>query len=188
MALVLPALLLAGREWVGATGPAVAGWSVAGALAAGWVAVGLMDAGRRAFVRTVALTVATAWAALLLAVPPVARAFSARDLAAVINAHGRFPERLWVFDERVGSLIFYLDPPLRQGLTPARVVKVGLDRVAGMRQALPGTSIAVPAEQLRRLTRLIDLTGVPYEDAGAHRLYSAEAIVEALQRNRPQGP
>jgi hypothetical protein len=110
---------------------------------------------------------------------------SARELAAVINRHGRFPDRLWVFDERVGSLIFYLDPPLRRGLTPDRVANVGLDRILGMRQAVPGTLVAVPVEWVGRIERRVSLAGVPYEDAGAHRLYTTEALLSALRRNTP---
>jgi 4-amino-4-deoxy-L-arabinose transferase len=185
MALVLPALLLADRRWFGVSGSLALGWTVSALLAAAWIAAGRSADRRRAFRWTALLAVATVWAALMLVLPPIARAFSARDLAAVINAHGEFPERLWVFDERVGSLVFYLEPPLRRGLTPTRVVKVGLDRVAGMRQAPPGTLIAVPSEQLSRMARLIDLSGVPYEDAGAHRLYRAEDVMRALQRNQP---
>jgi 4-amino-4-deoxy-L-arabinose transferase len=185
MALVLPALLLAGRRWFGVSGSLALAWTVAAILIAAWVAVGRARKDAGTFAWTAWLTVVTVWAALLLAIPPVARAFSARDLAAVINAHGRFPERLWVFDERVGSLIFYLDPPIRRGLTADRVANVGLDRILGMRQAVPGTLVAVPLEWLERIDRRVSLAGVPYEDAGAHRLYTTEALVAALQRHQP---
>ena len=52
-------------------------------------------------------------AALTLIVPIVAENFTARGLAEYFNHAGRIPVRLLVAEERLGSLVFYLDPALR---------------------------------------------------------------------------
>jgi len=117
-------------------------------------------------------------------VPPVAETLTARDLAATINARGAFPARLWLLEDRVGSLIFYLDPPLRAGLTPDRVSMIGIDRLMTMRQAPADTLVAVPSDRVDRLARRVPLQGVPFESAGHYRLYTADALFEAVAARR----
>ena len=51
--------------------------------------------------------------ALTLILPIVAENFTARHLAEYFNRSGRIPIRLLVAEERLGSLVFYLDPALR---------------------------------------------------------------------------
>ena len=135
-----------------------------------------------AFVVTVALAGVTLFVAARAVVPPVAAALTARELAQAINARGTFPARLWVLGDRVGSLIFYLDPAVRGGLTPDRVVTVGLDRLLGARRPPPDTLVAVPHDRLDALARRVPLDGAPFVQAGHYRLYTAEAIVEAVAR------
>jgi 4-amino-4-deoxy-L-arabinose transferase-like glycosyltransferase len=161
-------------------------WLTVGCLAVAWLALPpvvwwRIGPGASAGV-ILALTCATVPTGLLVVLPPVAHTLTARDLARTLNAQGRFPARLWLLDERVGSLVFYLDPTLRHGLTPDRIVNVGLDAVLGMRRPPEGTVIVVPVERLDRLTRRVDLAGVPFTAAGHHRIYSGEALFEALGR------
>ena len=52
-------------------------------------------------------------AALTLVLPLVAENYTARGLAEYFNHLGRLPVRLLVAEERIGSLIFYLEPSLR---------------------------------------------------------------------------
>jgi 4-amino-4-deoxy-L-arabinose transferase-like glycosyltransferase len=135
-----------------------------------------------AFVVTLALAGVTLLVAARAVVPPVATALTARELAQAINARGTFPARLWVLGDRVGSLIFYLDPTIRGGLTPDRVPSIGLDRLLGARRPPPDTLVAVSHDRLGALTSRVPLDGVPFEQAGHYRLYTAEAIVEAVDR------
>ena len=68
---------------------------------------------------------------LMLVLPPAAAWMTARDLARALNAGGALPPRVSVLDERIGSLVFYLDPALRAEATPRtarRIVVRGSDR------------------------------------------------------------
>src|ERR1700730_2575345 len=88
-----------------------------------------IDAGRRAarsasehgFIAGVVRMNLYTIVALMIVAPRAAAWMTSRDLAATLNRAGRLPPRVLVLDERIGSLIFYLDPPLRAEATPARV-------------------------------------------------------------------
>jgi 4-amino-4-deoxy-L-arabinose transferase-like glycosyltransferase len=106
---------------------------------------------------------------ITLLVPPVAENFSARDLAVHFNRLGRLPERLWIADERVGSIVFYLEPPLRTALKPDQFRYMPPDRPSKVE---PGDLVAVPAKRLARASEFFDLDDRPYETVGRYRLYS----------------
>jgi 4-amino-4-deoxy-L-arabinose transferase-like glycosyltransferase len=178
-ALLLPAALLFApakfavphMEWM---------WVVALAIAAGWwiaarvlwrdieVAVAL---GATSMAATLVVTLA-------VLVPPVARVSSARDLAETINRRGRFPPELWMVEQRSGSLVFYLDPALRAGLTPGRVLQLSSPQVPE-HEPVPGGRVAVTLRDMPRLERYVRLQGQPYEPAGHYRLYDGERLLHA---------
>ncbi len=58
---------------------------------------------------------------LMFVAPRAAAWMTSRDLAATLNTAGTLPPRVRVLDERIGSLIFYLDPRLRAQATVERV-------------------------------------------------------------------
>ena len=62
--------------------------------------------------------------AMTTVLPPAAEIYSARALAEHFNHLGRLPARLYMAEERIGSLVFYLDPRLRAGLKRDQVVQV----------------------------------------------------------------
>jgi 4-amino-4-deoxy-L-arabinose transferase len=134
-----------------------------------------------------ALTATTAALALTVAVglavflPSVAPALTARELARHYNREGRLPDKLWFYDERVGSFLFYLDGVLRSGLTPERIVHRRPDVLLSLRQAPPDTVIVIPVEQVPRLERRIPLSSRPFVQAGHHRAYDAAEFVAALR-------
>ena len=98
------------------------------------------------------LTASTLIVALAVVVPPVADVTTARDLADAINRSGRFPSELWMVDQRSGSLVFYLDPALRRGLTAARVLQLSAPQVPE-HEPVPGTRVAVTIGDSPRLER-----------------------------------
>jgi 4-amino-4-deoxy-L-arabinose transferase-like glycosyltransferase len=128
---------------------AFSGWIWAGALIvafAAWLPAGFWIAGRPARSLYCALGVlVTSFAFILsMVMPNVAEATSARSLADHFNRIGRVPPRLLVVEERIGSVIFYLDRELRAGLRPTQLQRVDFDDLAGMRRLTRGSMIAVP--------------------------------------------
>ena len=118
-------------------------WVVAAAIAAGWwVAARVVSRHTEAAAALGAtMTAATLVVALAVLVPPVANVTTARDLADTINRSGRFPPELWMVEQRSGSLVFYLDPALRRGLTRQRVLQLSSPQVPE-HEPVPGTRVA----------------------------------------------
>lgn len=127
--------------------------------------------------------------ALVMAVvlPPIAQVSSARELAAYFNEQGALPSRLRVVDERIGSILFYLDPALRRQLQPGQIESLASDQVAESSTLQPGTVLAVAERRLKRLTPQGKLAGVPFEQAGQYRLYTAAALEAHLRPLAPAG-
>jgi len=155
-------------------------WVVAAAIAAGWwVAARVLSRHTEsAAALGAALTAATLIIALAVLVPPVANVTTARDLAETINRSGRFPAELWMVEQRSGSLIFYLDPALRLGLTPERVLQLSSPQVPE-HEPVPGTRVAITIGDSPRLARYVRLEGQPYMAAGHYRMYDGARLLHA---------
>jgi 4-amino-4-deoxy-L-arabinose transferase-like glycosyltransferase len=180
MALVLPALILVihQRELPLRVAPAIllGALSVVWMLAAVWWGRTRPDAWLAGSLALVAVTF-VAGMLLLVTLGPY---FSAREMAAHFNRQGAVPTRLWVLDERIGSLLFYLDPEIRRGLEPGQVRRVTPDVVYSMRQPPHDTVIAIPVREMPAVSRRIDLDEAPYEPAGGYRLYDAAVVHAAI--------
>jgi 4-amino-4-deoxy-L-arabinose transferase-like glycosyltransferase len=135
-------------------------------------------------IRTVAVGLAlvtvTALFGIVGLLPAVAARNSARDLAAYFNRAGTFPERLRLFEDRVGSVVFYLDPATRAKLTPERLDSFGAESLDLIVRANPDRlTVAVRERRLDVFERLVDPDAVPYRRAGQFRLYDVEALSRA---------
>jgi hypothetical protein len=118
---------------------------------------------------------------LTTVLPPVAEWYSARDLARTINARGAFPPELWMLKERPGSVVFYLTPELRRGLTPGRIrIVTPYDLLRW--NVVPGTLVAVEEDDLSRVRSFTPLAQLPYERAGHFRLYDPRLFRRTITR------
>ena len=146
-----------------------------------WLAVGLTAAisplplvawraGRwQASLAAAALSLAVQFVVVITFVlPPVANDFSARELAEHFNRLGQFPTRLLVVDERIGSLVFYLDPQLRAGLKNGQLVRLLADSSIRLQ---PGDVVALPERKLSKAVEYLDLHDAACESVGRYRLY-----------------
>ena len=79
-------------------------------------------------------------------------------------------------EQRRGSLVFYLDPALRRGLTADRVLQLSSPQVPD-HEPVPGTLVAVTVEDSARLSRYVPLEGLPFELAGHFRIYDGERLL-----------
>jgi 4-amino-4-deoxy-L-arabinose transferase-like glycosyltransferase len=153
----------------------------AGVLVIAGGAVMLMRARRsaptlRVLISAVSLVAAMALFAILVLLPAAAARNSAHDLAAFFNDAGAFPERLRLFEDRVGSVVFYLDPAMRAQLTPERLDSLGpasLKRI--VRNRPDRLTLAVRERRMDVFVRLFD-PDLPYQRAGQFRLYDVTAL------------
>ena len=148
-----------------------------------------IDAGRRAakatsmsgFMAGVGRMTLLTIVALMLVAPHAATWMTSRDLAATLNSAGTLPSRVWIVDERIGSLIFYLDPPLRAQATPDRVgVSSFPEAVMRARVDPPDAVFAVRNSQLPRFNRMFPAPPTPDALAGTFTLFRAETLRTAL--------
>jgi 4-amino-4-deoxy-L-arabinose transferase-like glycosyltransferase len=119
--------------------------------------------------RTVSMaTAATYAAALILFGPAVARAHSARDLAAHFNDSGRLPATVFVFDQRV-SFVYYLRPELRRQLRPDQIRSVSVEELAAMQPFPPDAAVTLPIDLAApRLPRIPALANAQRQVAGRY--------------------
>jgi 4-amino-4-deoxy-L-arabinose transferase-like glycosyltransferase len=107
-------------------------------------------------------------AALTLLLPPVAEKFTARGLAEYFNHVGQIPARLLVAEERLGSLVFYLNTELRSGLKPYQIGMIFYDQPT---EVPPGTIIVLPEKRGDQAYRYAELADLPYKTVGRYRVY-----------------
>lgn len=105
---------------------------------------------------------------MAMVVPSVANNFSARDLAEHFNRLGQVPTRLFVVEERIGSLAFYLAPKLRAGLKDGQLTCLFPDSSIHLQ---PGDVIAVPERRYSKAAEYLDFGDSAYESVGRYRLY-----------------
>ena len=106
--------------------------------------------------------------ALTLILPVVAENFTAHGLAEHFNRAGKMPVRLLVAEERIGSLIFYLDPALRSNLKENQIDMIFYDQST---EVPPGTIIALPEQRANQAENYSVLAGLPYKTVGRYRIY-----------------
>ncbi len=119
-----------------------------------------------------ATTVSGQMAVLLLCVVPQAAAgLSGRDLAVYFNRQREVPSRMLMVQERLGSIIFYLDRDLRSQLHRGQLADVDIDDVLPSPAMGASEWIAIPERHLHVALADYDLSSLPFERAGRFRLY-----------------
>lgn len=167
--------------------------------AAAWlpiVVLGILtvDAGRRALksadgiagVRWLAQACLCSLIATMTLAPRLASWMTAKDLAAVLNAAGTLPPRVLVLDERIGSLVFYLDPALRAEATRDRLTEASFaEAMAGVRHDPDETVLAVRNDYLSRFNRLFRTAPIPGARAGTFSVFRIADLRDTLQPRKP---
>ncbi|MGA2031120.1 MAG: glycosyltransferase family 39 protein [Thermoguttaceae bacterium] len=119
--------------------------------------------------------------------PVVATALSARDLARHFNQAGRLPAPLLLADERIGSLVFYLDPQLRANLQQGPLESIALGSLGIWSRAEPTAVVVLSERKARRIQRHLDLLSVACQHVGRHRLYQAGDLTTELRIAAAEG-
>ena len=108
---------------------------------------------------------------LWCALPQVAWGLSGRDLADYLNRTRELPSRVLMTQERVGSVIFYLDGDLRRQLHAGQMWNQDIDDPLPMPPMGTQEWIVIPERHLHTALNDYDLSSLPYELAGRFRLY-----------------
>ncbi len=79
-------------------------------------------------------------------------------------------------EDRVGSVVFYLDRDLRDALRTGQLEPVRARQIAEAAHPGPDKLIAIAEMRMERVERHIHLTDVPYHRAGRYRLYDPAVL------------
>lgn len=107
--------------------------------------------------------------ALIVLAPTIAAAYSARDLAARLNQLPGLPPTVFVVNDRIGSVVFYLRADLRQSLDSSRLQTVDAADVEALAGA--GDLIAVPAKDVWRLRETLAPWAAYRANAGRYAVF-----------------
>ena len=116
---------------------------------------------------------------LLLLFPSVARAHSGRDLAVYLNAQHTLPSTVYVFDERIGSAVFYLRPLRRHQLRRDQIAGVDLGELRLASQWVADDDVvAVRRSQLPRVARALNVADAAAVPAGTYVVFQARQLLQ----------
>ena len=154
-------------------------------LTLGAAMVALRPRNERRFAAGLAAMSIFALVGMLLVASRAAEWMTSRDLAAALNRGGVLPSRVSVLDERIGSLVFYLDPPLRAEASRQRLEEASFAEAIARARVDPDDAVlAVRLGQLPRFTRLFPSAPVPDARAGTFVLFRAASLRQALRENQ----
>ena len=143
-----------------------------------WIPSWLWMKGRYGEALPVGTLVPAAHMIFLLAfvAPCVTAEFTARDLAAHLNQRGSLPDEVVIVEDRVGSVIFYLDPALRAQLRPGQIRGERAFDVVGLDELKPGSLCAVAESRVEYTGKYLDVDKMPWRSVGRYRLYEGAAL------------
>jgi 4-amino-4-deoxy-L-arabinose transferase-like glycosyltransferase len=171
--LVLPAVVIAAQTIVGVRVAASTWWLVAVAALAAWAPFWFWHTGRqRGAVAAGLLSLAAQFLVLMAVVlPTFAENYSDRALARHFNTIGRLPPHLFLADERLGSLYFYLDPPLRTALEHEQIQSIDVGKMSQFTGKDAASMVAVSDRRAAAVQETLDLSRIDCQVVGHHRLY-----------------
>ena len=114
---------------------------------------------------------------LMFIAPHLTAAFSARDLAGHFNAQGAVPNEVVIIEDRVGSVIFYLDPSLRTQLRPGQIRGERAFDVAALNEHQPASLCVVAESRVDFTSRFLPVNETPWQSAGRYRLYEEATLL-----------
>jgi 4-amino-4-deoxy-L-arabinose transferase-like glycosyltransferase len=119
---------------------------------------------------------------LMIFIRPAAAWMTSRDVARQLNAAGALPPQVTVVDERVGSLIFYLDPALRAQATRQNIEESDMAATIQRSRIEPLDGIVIVRNNLLyRFARQFGLPPGASWTAGTNTVFREESLQKALQ-------
>ncbi len=105
--------------------------------------------------------------------PHVIVEHNARDLAAYFNRLGSVPEEVVIVEERVGSVLFYMNPALRAQLRPGQLRGERAKEVEYLEDLKPDAVYALAECRAEYAGRYLDVEKAVWRPAGRYRLYNS---------------
>jgi len=125
------------------------------------------------------LFLATTFAVIMsVIVPKIAPATSAKTLAQYFNARGDVPGQVLLLEERIGSLVFYLDPRLRDELGAQQIKNIYIIEALHLDPPYQDVVIALPDKRARKAREWIAFDGAPGLRVGRHQIFPADELVK----------
>ena len=124
---------------------------------------------------------------LCFVLPQVAVGLSARDLARHYNRTRVLPSRMMLAQERVGSVLFYLDRELRDRLRPGQIANQDVGDPLPMPRTGADEYIAIPDRHLQWARNDYDLDCAPFEKIDGFRLYRRSDLEPRSLRDHGDG-
>lgn len=119
---------------------------------------------------------------LMIAIRPAAAWMTSREVARRLNTTGTLPPHLTVVEERVGSLIFYLDPALRAEATSQRIEEADMATAIQRSRIEPLDGIVIVRNnRLYRFARQFGLPPGASWTAGTNTVFREDSLQKALQ-------
>jgi hypothetical protein len=108
---------------------------------------------------------------------------TSKDLANWLNALGRLPSRVIVVEERIGSIVFYLAPPLRAEATPERILSSSRTDTLELLRVDPDDGVvALRDDELGRFQQLFPVPPQPVAHTGRFAIYRIGPLKAALEQ------
>ncbi len=118
--------------------------------------------------------------------PRLGHYLSARELAQHLNQVQPAPEGIWIIEERIGSVVFYLSPELRRRMSAEHLRPLSWTELGRM-PAPPGNVwLALPDKRRRAAQQYLDLTQLRGRAVGHYQLCPAAELLAA--RRTGAGP
>jgi hypothetical protein len=118
----------------------------------------------------------------MAAVPRAAAWMTSKEVAVKLNGTGALPPHVLVVEERIGSLIFYLDPALRAEATPARIERASMpDAILRSRTEPLDGVVVVRNNLLGRFERQFPVPPEPASIAGTNAIFRVDSLQKALR-------
>ncbi|HEX6465260.1 MAG TPA: glycosyltransferase family 39 protein [Vicinamibacterales bacterium] len=124
-------------------------------------------------------------AGVMIASSVAAAWMTGRDVAAKLNESETLPSRVLVVQERIGSLIFYLEPRLRAEATRGRIDQASMAEAIQRSRGEPLDAVIIVRNNLlERFERQFTVAPVAAGTAGTNTVFRVESLQNALQGTR----
>jgi len=156
------------------------------------VALGIASVRRgdweRVFARGVVSMSALAVGTVVCLLPSGAEEFSGRKLATYLNQHLQPEGEVILFRERIGSVLFYLDPQVRKHLASEQIQTSTIREFITTFQPREGQLVVIPEREVPLILHYLEFSHLPYERHERYRIIEGNRFVPLHVRRIPPGP
>lgn len=120
--------------------------------------------------------------------PAAAEGLSGRPLAGYLNDRFEPGGELILLRERIGSVLFYLDPEVRRGLSTAQVSTKTIREFIETFSAKESQWVVIPEREVPLILHYVEFSHLPYETRDRYRIYRGSGFVPLHVRRIPPAP